>query len=184
MFDVAEYWDRRYREGGTSGAGSEGRAARAKARHVARIIYRYRVRSIIDWGAGDGTVLRHIRPPAPYLGLDVSAEALDRLRVVFPRGQFLHVDEYAGQRADLALSLDVIYHLPGEEEYETYLRHLFGSADRLVLLHAADYDGGESTYHVRWRNWTPDVARWFPDWALTDRPDDPTSIGFYLYVRR
>lgn len=185
MFDIANYWDRRYARGRTSGAGSEGELAAAKAAHVRNIIDREQVSSIIDWGAGDGHVLGLIRPQVPYHGIDVSRIAVTRLQRMFPQHSFSLATNYRGNRADLALSLDVIFHLVNELDYEVYMQRLFGSAERLVLIHATDHDGGQTSRHVKWRHWTADVAQWFglAGWQLVERPDDPTRLGFYLYRR-
>lgn len=183
MFDIAAYWERRYRQGRTSGAGSEGEQAAVKAAHVRGVIDRKQVRSIIDWGAGDGTVLDLIRPQVPYLGLDVSHLIVHRLRQQFPSLSFTLAQNYSGQRADLALSLDVIFHQVNDLDYEVYLHRLFGSAERLVLAHTTDHDVGRTSRHVRWRNWTRDVAAWFGQWRLIEQPGDPTRLGFYLYEK-
>lgn len=196
MFDVASYWDRRYLQGRTSGAGSEGEFARAKAEQVRRVIERERVTSIIDWGAGDGHVLGLVDPQVPYLGVDISRLAVTRLRRSFPHHSFALAANYRGQRADLALSLDVIFHLVNDLDYQAYLHRLFGSAERLVLIHSTNHDGETTGRHVRWRHWTPDVADWYPDWRLSERTvslaasmsghgpdDDPSRLGFYLYRR-
>jgi hypothetical protein len=196
VFDVADYWDRRYLQGRTSGAGSEGAFAREKAEQVRRVIEEHQVTSIIDWGAGDGHVLGLLAPQVPYLGLDVSRVAVARLRIRFPQHKFALAQNYAGDRADLALSLDVIFHQVSDVDYQTYMHRLFGSAERLVLIHSTNHEGGKTGRHVRWRNWTPDVERWFPDWRLAERTvslaagmsghgphDDPSRLGFYLYTR-
>jgi hypothetical protein len=184
-FDAAAYWDRRYRNGRTSGAGSEGVAAVRKARYVSALIERESVRSVVDWGVGDGTVLEHIKlDGVGYVGVDVSPTILDRLRTRFAGvGDFLLPDDTAGCRAELALSLDVIFHLVDDREYELYMRQLFDSSSRLVLIYSTDHDGGRTARHVLWRHWTPYVRRSFPEWSLEEHPTDPKAFGFYLYRR-
>ena len=44
------YWDRRYREGRTSGAGSEGEEGSYKARYVNDFIRAHQITSVIAWG--------------------------------------------------------------------------------------------------------------------------------------
>jgi SAM-dependent methyltransferase len=184
VFDAASYWDRRYRKGRTSGAGSEGAAAEAKAAYVNALIVREGVGSVVDWGCGDGTVLGLLDPAVEYTGLDVSRHVIQRHRRR-GRGRFLLLRRGSrpAVRADLALSLDVMFHLVDDRDYEEHLANLFASATRLVLVHSADYDGGHTTRHVRWRHWTGDVRLRFPQWHLREHPEDPQIIGFYLYER-
>ena len=40
--------------------------------------------------------------------------------------------------ADLALSLDVIYHLTEDTVFEAYMRHLFAAGSRFVIIYATD----------------------------------------------
>lgn len=182
-FDAAGYWERRYRQGRTSGAGSEGEAAIAKAQHVDALLEREQIRSVIDWGCGDGEVLSHVQSRVPYLGIDISPTVIKRLRrrfADFPERRFTIAHKVTTEQAELALSLDVMFHLTTDEDYRLYLAHLFSSATRFVLVRSSDHDGGETGRHVRWRHWTPDVAA---GWSLIEKPDDPAQIGWYLYAR-
>lgn len=186
-YDPATYWERRYRDGRTSGAGSEGDAAVAKAAVIDQVITEHDIASVIDWGVGDGEVLRHVKAKVPYLGLDVSAVAVERLTQKHgPRSRsrrFALAAAGAHEVRDLALSLDVLFHLPAEADYQLYLAQVFGSAQRAVLIHANDHDGGRTARHVLWRRWTPDVAAMFPEWTCVLAAEDPTTPGFYLYLR-
>lgn len=184
--NITEYWDRRYRSGRTSGAGSEGDAAEVKAVYVRDLLERERVSSIIDWGVGDGTVLKMIDTRIPYIGADVSRTIVARMKVAFrnqPEKQFLLANNVDGRQADLAMSLDVLFHQVDDIDYELHLHRLFGSAQRLVLIQSSNHDGGQTWEHVRWRRFTPDVMAWYPQWHLEDAPDDPERVGFYLYRR-
>lgn len=67
----ANYWDKRYRFGGNSGAGSRGEPARYKAEVVNSLIVRLEVTSIIEFGCGDGHQLGKFAIPS-YIGVDVS----------------------------------------------------------------------------------------------------------------
>lgn len=175
------YWEARYASAGTSGSGSAGEAARSKAAYVNDLIRREQVRSVVDWGCGDGRQLDWLDLPAAYLGVDIAPAAItrcierhpDRAFLVWPEGIEVLV------RAELALSLDVIFHLVDDGDFESYWDRLFASATRLVLVHATDHDacGARHVRHRRHAHLTPD------GWALVDRPDDPTTPGFYLWRR-
>lgn len=188
-YDPATYWERRYQDGRTSGAGSEGDAALAKAKMIDEVITGYGLTSVIDWGVGDGVVLGHLKTKVRYLGLDVAPVAIERLRAKYgPRSRtrwFALASEGAHEVRDLALSLDVMFHLVDEADYQLHLAQVFGSATKAVLIHANDHDGGRTARHVLWRKWTPDVARIFPEWApaLAPDPEDREVPGWHLYLR-
>jgi SAM-dependent methyltransferase len=160
-----QYWADRYRLGGNAGAGSFGAPARHKADVLNAFVDAHAVASVIEFGCGDGRQLMLAEYPA-YTGFDISADALLQCRERFPGRsdrQFLPMDDYRGQRADLALSLDVIYHLVEDAVYDAYLQTLFGAAERFVVVYSSDVANGARTMrHVRHRHVSADIARRFP----------------------
>lgn len=186
--ELARYWDKRYRDGRDSGEGSRGPTGRAKAEHVNAVIARHEVRSVIDWGCGDGQVLAQITPDVDYLGVDVSPTILAEVRAAHPARAF-SLAPSPGQpapaewRADMGLSMDVMFHLVDDRDYRDYLARLFGTATRVVVIYSTDHDGGHTARHVLRRHWTPDIAAQFPDWDLTETAERADEPGFYLYTR-
>lgn len=183
-FTAQHYWDRRYRDGRSSGEGSEGAKAIRKAQAVNDLVKSENIASIVDWGVGDGTVLKMLTPDVDYTGIDISAVAIGRLQREWshePRRRLVTPDQVGAIQADLALSLDVIFHCIDDFDYEIHLRRVFASATRFVLIHSSNRDAGRTARHVRWRRFTPYVMRIAPNWQLTDAPDDPKTIGFYRY---
>lgn len=196
----AQYWEQRYRHGGNSGSGSYGEYAAAKAAVVNEIVAAHAVRSVIEFGCGDGNQLQYLNVER-YLGLDVAASAVDRCVQLFSEDEsksFLWYDpaRFSDRahflQADLALSQEVIFHLVEDEVFEGYLQHLFSAAGRLVLICSSDIDWYAGA-HERHRNWTPWVEQNLPEWRLIDQrpspfPYDPATgqglmSGFYLYSR-
>jgi hypothetical protein len=196
----ASYWERRYRTGGTSGDGSYGENAGAKATIVNRVVTENDIASMIEFGCGDGNQLGLLKVPH-YIGLDVSATAIRRCSDRFPTDDtksFLRYDpEHFVDRArvltaDLALSQEVIFHLIEDVTYERYMTHLFDAAERLVLIYSTDVDEPQDK-HVRHRTFTPWVEQHKPEWVLTDRIASPRSYDpatregmladFFLYRR-
>ena len=111
--DSASYWEQRYRAGDDSGAGSYGRLAEFKAEVINDFIRSHSVGSAVEFGCGDGNQLGYLQVPA-YIGFDVSDKALDICRARFskdPSKQFRKMSDYCGETAEMALSLDVIFHL-------------------------------------------------------------------------
>lgn len=179
---LVAYWEARYHAGGTSGNGSAGQQALAKARYVNDLIRREHVTSVVDWGCGDGHQLDLFDLPLSYLGVDVAPSAVVECARRHPRRAFVvwPADQPGVTvRADLALSLDVVFHLTRDADFETYWSRLFDSAQRLVLVHATDHDarGARHVRHRRHSHLAPD------GWTLADAADDPTEPGFYLWRR-
>ena len=73
--DTRAYWERRYADGQDSGYGSRDQLARFKASFLNAFVARNGIRSVIEFGCGDGTQLSLADYPS-YLGLDVSPTAV------------------------------------------------------------------------------------------------------------
>jgi hypothetical protein len=70
------------------------------------------------------------------------------------------VADYRGERADLAMSLDVIFHLVEDAVYDQYLERLFAAGERYVVVYSTSADmPGTGVAHVRHRDveadWPP-----------------------------
>lgn len=189
------YWEQRYAEGGTSGAGSYGAQATWKAEIVNGWVKQHDVRSVVDLGCGDGNQLGLAEYPR-YLGLDVSPTAIKRCVELFGTDEsksFLAYDPTAWHdpagwaRADLALSLEVLFHLVEEPVFTGYLELLFASAERFVVICARDADlpGGP---HERYRPFTPWIAANAPEWQLLEQVSPPAGVhlvsDLYLFARQ
>src|SRR5690348_14977223 len=115
----AHYWTRRYELGGDSGSGSQGQLAAFKADVLNGFVEEESVKSVIEFGCGDGNQLTLARYPL-YVGFDISPEAVARCRRLFANDSsksFALVAEYLNETAELALSLDVVFHLVEDSVY-------------------------------------------------------------------
>lgn len=189
---TVRYWEQRYRDEGTSGLGSYGMFARVKARFVNDYIREHNVRSVVDFGAGDGNQLRLLRVP-DYLGLDVSETAIDRLRQQFAGDaskRFVRhgngLNGHGSWNADLGLSLDVIYHLVEDDIYERYMHDLFTSAQRHVIIYSSNREPTiRISRHVRDRKFSELVEARFPAWRLEQKVRNPLAplsrSNFFVY---
>ena len=161
------YWEERYSAGGSSGPGSFGRSALLKAKVLNSFVASRKVASVIEFGCGDGRQLQLAEYPE-YLGFDISPTAVTRCREVF-RGDhgktFRLLEEYRGERGDLALSIDIIFHLVEDETFEDHMEKLFASAERYVVIYSSNTDCnvGYAGTHVRRRRFT--------DWVETQAGD-------------
>lgn len=181
----AAYWEERYRSGGNSGSGSGGDNAVFKATFLNALVSERDIRTVVEFGCGDGRQLALADYP-DYLGLDVSTSALALCDERFgddPTKQFgLLPDILPIRPRELALSLDVIYHLVEDEVYEDHLATVFGSASRLAVLYTTNQDEDPlSAAHVRHRLITRDVASLHPDWQLTVVQDGLEDASFFVY---
>lgn len=190
-FSPAEYRDRRYRAGKDAGEGTREERGSYKAQYVGALIKEREIASVVDWGCGDGQVLEKIDlHGAAYTGLDVSATVIERLRARFsgrPECRFELSDGFDSRnRCDLALSMDVLFHLPSDADYHDYLSNLFGSAERFVLVYSTDCPSGRTAGHVRRRKFSADIAERFPEWELSslEPPLDESLAAFFLYERQ
>lgn len=166
-----QYWERRYSVGGNSGAGSYDKFAEFKADIINEFIKRENIQSVIEFGCGDGNQLSLAQYPK-YIGIDVSLTVIQSCREKFKSDHdktFILADDYHNEKSDLALSLDVIFHLVEDPVYEVYMDSLFSSALKYVIIYSSnseDNAGYEET-HVKHRMFTDWVLHNASEWRLS-----------------
>ena len=191
----ADYWERRYQSGRDSGPGSYDHFASYKASFLNKFIAENLIESVVEFGVGDGNQLRLGKYPR-YLGIDVSETIVQRCRRVFCEDstkQFATTRDFPGGLFDLSLSLDVIYHLVEDEVFHAYMKDLFDSSSKFVIIYSSDTDDdlGIADPHVKHRKfskWVEDNRR---DWALQLHEPNPypynketkegTFADFFVY---
>lgn len=107
------------------------------------------------------------------------------------------MSELGETKADLTLSLDVIYHLVEDTVFDAYMRQLFGASDRFVAIYASNYTDDQPVpgSHVRHRTFTDWAAAHAPEWEQTDYIKNRYPVGsddvndtsfadFYFFTRR
>ncbi len=124
-----------------------------KARLIDRAIEDVQAGSVLDYGCGDGYVGSLVtRPVKRWFSYDPNVEGKETP----PIGRF-----------DLVLSVDVLFHLPGDEEYRDYLGGLFACALRAVFVWSTNHDNRRGHHHVLDRAWLADVPDgWAVKWAI------------------
>jgi SAM-dependent methyltransferase len=191
----AGFWEENYAQGHTSGSGSYGLLAEGKSRFLNDLVRQRQVTSVIEFGCGDGNQLSLADYPS-YVGLDVSRSAIGLCQSRFaddPGKSFFLYDgtcftDRAGVfRADLAISLDVVYHLTEDIVFETYMTHLFAAGQRLVVVYSTNMEGSGTPPHVRHRSFTTWVEANCQGWALTGvtrGPNtEPARADFFVFER-
>jgi hypothetical protein len=181
----AAYWEKRYRKNGNSGAGSYGRNAVYKAGILNEFVRNNNIQSVIEFGCGDGNQAMQFDFP-DYTGLDVSAAAIRKcidLSKQDPAKRFFVSDEKNTKlKAELSISLDVIYHLVEDEIYERYMQQLFSAATKYVIIYAWDVEA-DKNYHVRHRNFSQWIEDHESDFQLKDRISQEPYADFFIYER-
>jgi SAM-dependent methyltransferase len=194
--DSAHFWEDNYAQGHTSGSGSYGELAEGKSRFLNELVLARGVHSVIEFGCGDGNQLALANYPL-YIGLDVSKSAIGLCQQRFSgdlgKSFFLYdgncfTDRCGVFAADLALSLDVIYHLTEDAVFEAYLRHLFAAGQRLVVIYSTNRVITGTAPHVRHRHFTRWVEANCPGWMLTGITSGPNTAAearadFFVYER-
>jgi protein O-GlcNAc transferase len=191
-----DYWEARYAYDGNSGAGSYGRLAEYKAEVLNSFVVQHGMSSIIEFGSGDGNQLSLAKYPE-YIGVDVSDTAVLTCRQKFAGDAgkvFVTLSEYGGQKADLALSLDVIYHLVEDETFTVYMTTLFDAADRFVIVYSSNKNEQPEARHMRHRKFTDWVDENRGDFRLhthipnkfpfdVNDPNNTSRADFYIFER-
>jgi SAM-dependent methyltransferase len=189
----SNFWEENYRSGELSGPGSYGALAEGKARFLNAFVRDNSIGSVIEFGCGDGNQLSLAEYPR-YVGLDVSKSAIGLCKGRFAADQhksfFLYngeafVDHVGIFTADMAMSLDVVYHLIEDAVFETYMAQLFAAGQRYVIVYSSDTEIRGTAPHVRHRHFTPWVERNCPDWSLAEvrrgPNEEPGRADFFVY---
>ena len=196
LVSSADYWEARYKADGDSGAGSHDRLAQFKAEVLNEFVRRNAVRSIVEFGCGDGSQLA-LAEYSDYTGIDVAPSALERCRTRFagdPAKQFFGSATELDRTFDLALSLDVIYHLVEDDVFEAYMNALFDSSHQWVIVYSSNCEDPTPEPHIRHRRFADWLSRHRPDWRLVQQirnrypydsrnPDLTSFADFFIYER-
>ena len=193
-----QYWEHRYAGAGNSGEGSYGRLAEFKAEVLNGFVAKHDVQSVVEFGCGDGNQLLLAEYPR-YLGLDVSETAIETCRALFADDDtksFSLLGVEGRPVGDLALSLDVIYHLVEDAVFHEHLTAVFDAAERFVVIYSSNRKEQErhQSPHVRHRKFDEWLSEHASGWVLIEHiPNryplescgpDGSFADFYIYGRR
>ena len=176
LFNSKEYWESRYKRNGTSGAGSYGRLCDFKAKVINEFIVKNYVKNVVEFGCGDGNQLSKFVCYG-YTGYDVSESIINKNIERFKTDHsktFKMYDKYNGEKYDLSLSLDVIFHLVEDDVFEEYMNKLFDSSKNFVIVYSSN---GQMTInlseHLKDRKFTDWVYDNKPNFKLIEKIDNP-----------
>lgn len=194
-FNSSKYWEKRYKQEKTSGAGSYGRLAQFKAEVINNFVNQNNIRSVIELGCGDGNQLKLFKI-AQYTGYDVSKTIIKKNKKLFSSDKtktFKVLMNKISENADCTLSLDVIYHLVEDNIFENYMKLLFSASNKYVVIYSSNKDEYQ-TIHVKHRNFTKWIEKNLVDWKLkliiknkypfdVQDPDNTSFADFYFYEK-
>ena len=190
----AEYWERRYRGGGNSGVGSYGGLAEFKAEIINAFVAENRIDTVVELGCGDGNQLGLMDVPQ-YTGYDISKTAVDKCAKMYAADSsknFIHYlpDQYDGEtKAQLSLSLDIIFHLVEDVVFETYMYHLFQLASDWVIVYSSNSedpqeDGIEHCRNRKFVDWIDaNITGWEFVNKIENRYPERSISDFYFYKK-
>lgn len=192
------YWENRYKNGGNSGAGSYGQLAKWKGQIVSNFIREKNIKSIIDFGCGDGNQLKYIEIPkwCTYVGVDISETAIEICKQKHPFYEYYtkNMTHKYFRFAELVISLDVIFHLTTKNDFTDYMDDLTDASERYIIIYSSNGDKLENpASHLKDNRFTDYMEK--TEFELIRKienkfPYDPnntinTSISdFYIYQKR
>lgn len=196
-FDAADYWEKRYSAGGNSGSGSEGALLRWKAQVVNEIIRRNGIRSALELGSGDGK-FADLLDLESYFGYDVSNSAVGLANNLFRKNGFRSSTRLPRlfKKFDLAMSVDVIYHIVDDRKFDQHMSTLFKSSKSTVVIYSFPRPPSEDMReHIRFNDFQSWVNHRVSNWVLTshipnklpfdENDQNKTSRSeFYIYQKR
>lgn len=168
--------------------------------------------TVLDLGVGDGRqalALSCTGVVSNVTGFDISWHIVHHLKTqlnvtrhdCLERGP-LYVYWYDGfelpemvkdQGYDVAISMQVVFHLLEDALYERYMDILFSFARHVVIIHAPDSQTqlpAAAHEHMRYRIFSNWVAKLHPEWILHHKVSIPSKFGFdscdgiHIFVRR
>lgn len=191
QFSSALYWEQRYLDGNNSGAGSYEEKAIYKASIVNDVIQSYMIGDVIEYGCGDGNNLSLFNIKS-YIGIDVSKKAIElcnnRFKLDTTKSFILYDPMFfrlLDMKADLTLSLEVLFHLVEESIYKKYIADLFNSSRKFVLIFSSNIIKKPDAQHMVYREFLLDI----PDnYLLVSTIYTPKELkmlsDFYLFQKK
>lgn len=197
--NTAQYWEDRYQIGGNSGSGSYNNLAEFKGEIINAFVSENCINTIIEFGCGDGNQLKYFSFNS-YIGFDISSSAIKLCSNIYKDDkskQFISLANYKPVKADLTLSLDVIYHLVEDDIFHDYMSKLFDASNRYVIIYSSNSDLHENNgvgAHVHHRQFTAWINRERKNFKLIkhipnkypyDGNGDKTSFAdFYIFEKK
>jgi hypothetical protein len=190
----SDYWETRYANGCCSGGGSYGKLAIYKANIINSFVKKYSIQSVIELGCGDGNQLSYY-VFSRYIGIDVSETAITLCKNKFKEDKtkefhlYSHFfNEMEKQKAELSLSIDVLYHLVEEEVFSSYINNLFRCSDKFVIIYSTNFSKKQDAKHHVDREIVSYIEKTIVDFKLIEQIENhykgpETMSDFFIYKK-
>ena len=173
MLNSKDYWEKRYSNGGNSGEGSYNHLAFFKSSIINNFVKLNNISTVIEWGSGDCNQLKYANYKN-YIGYDVSQAAVNICKKKFYNDStktfyFLDDNFINNKKADLSLSLDVIFHLIEDKTFDLYMKNLFNSSNKYIIIYSSNIDSKyrKSGKYVKHRKFTDWIDKYMSEkWKL------------------
>jgi len=185
MIDYKKYWEDRYHKGGNSGSGSYNNAAILKSNYINSIIKKYNIKTINDFGHGDGNQLSYLKGYDQYYGYDISMTTRKKCKDKFKSYQNITFVNDINDLVDvdLNMSLDVLYHIIDKNDFYQYLNRLFIKS-KYVLIYGVDKNMGDINTHFYARPFLGYIQEQFKNYELLDIHDGiHNDVKFYFFKK-
>jgi len=194
-----DHWEQNYSIGRTSGGGSYGKLAEFKAEVLNNFVQKNKIQQIAELGCGDGNQLSLANYPY-YTGYDVSKTVIEICEEKFSdtnNWNFIHYNSEAipTNNVELALSLDVIFHLVEDHVFNSYMENLFNLSTKYIIIYSNNTNENPIVHapHILHRKFTDWVENNQKSIKLVDvirqkfNYDGDAEIGsrsdFYIYEK-
>lgn len=162
-FSSTGYWEKRYSSGQTSGAGAFGHLAEFKSQVINDFIRQNNIESVIEFGFGDGNQLALYDLPK-YIGFEISQTIVDKVARTYindPNKIFKNINQYNGEKGELAMSIEVVFLIPEDNIFNEYMHRLFDSSTKFVIIFSSNRNEVQSEYlvHRKFTDWIQDNAK-------------------------
>ena len=182
------YWEERYKHGGNSGSGSYDKDAEFKSMMINEYISKYNIKTICDFGCGDGNQISFLLGFELYHGYDISEFIIEKNIINFKNNNnmFFYKNIIDLPESDLCISLDVLYHILDDVDFEDYLTNLFKKSKKYVLIYSTNRnntsdDNAPHCYHRIFTDWIDENCKNFR--LIDDSKRLHSSVKFFLYER-
>ena len=129
------YWDNRYKTGGTSGCGSIGELRDWKWGIIKK--YNPELTSVIDIGCGDMRFWENQPLPKNYTGIDISETIINRNKQKYPQGDFRVSSSTKVMEitAETVFCFDMLLHIMEKDEYVKTLENCCIYSEKYIFIY-------------------------------------------------
>ena len=146
QFNSSNYWSMEHINSGVSGAIPYDSQVEFKIKIIEDFVQKHRIKNVIEFGCG--TLEEKVKECEKTLKKDNKRTSID-------------MNDYSYKRAELTISLDVIFHLIEDDVFHEYMSKLFFSSKKYVMIYSSNTN--QNLYNI------PVLHRRFTDWIFNNQ---------------